>query len=1234
MHKHRRFKATNSAHARLRQLQAMFAVFLITLLALPVNAAVVLPDEPLVTGARIPPNVLFVLDNSGSMRDTYMPDDIDDVTVINIKNQTYVRNVIYYNPYKNYQPWVDSTGVEMTGGQSYNAAYSDLARVSPFATGTINLQDAVQTFYVPKDLANPATFTSVNGYYRYQILTSGVVERSEWDGTKAASIVATGYPLSGLAGSGATTTMFAQPTVTVPANAINLVVEATNAANAKLYIRQGAAPTTGTSTANSTGSGAVKTITRTNPAAGDWYIGLAPRVVGGFSGVTLTVTYQLNTDRCTGGGWVNCTAVTPTGRTTTDELRNFATWYSYHRTRFKVAKAGAGRAFAEIGSNYRVGYRNIWNNMAASGSSGGVNWSTHPISRAKPIPVTRNNGLFEDPNGPTGTNNNRTAWYQRLYSEDGSSNTPLRFALWTSGNYFESDHTANGPWGPESGTDQYACRQNFTILTTDGYRNDDSSNNPTYDYTGVGSAVGEQDNVAGPTVNGPSGSTFTYAPVTPYASAYSNTLADIAMRYWKNDLRPDLTNVVATSSSNPAFWQHMATFAISIGAAGTLDPASDLPALTNGSKVWPQPLNLDPTSIDDLWHASVNGRGSFTVATDPDSFTNALKSALADITERTGSASNVAANSTSLDAGTRVFQANYVSGLWTGQLSAFPIVSTVVGGKTVYSLSATPSWQAASGIPSSGRNVVSFDGTNGINFPSGATTAQLTALARSAAHPYPVTGEDNAAYIAGTRSLEQANGGNLRNRPHLLGDIVGSSPAYSSQTDTLYVGANDGMLHAFDAADGSELFAYIPAISNWSNLRDLSDPEYLHKYFVDGPVVVSTHMQTPGENILVGTLGKGGKGLFALDVTVPSSFGPSDVKWERAETLAPAGNMGYIQSRPIIARLNNGVTALIVGNGINSANERAVLLVYNLDTGALIRQIDTGIGTNNGLSAPTGWDGDGNGTVDYIYAGDIRGNVWKFNLSGSSSATWSVANSGSPIFAAQYPVGPTAQPITGGVTVAMHPTTFKPWVFVGTGRFLTAGDLVDTSVQSYYAFVDDGATVTRGDMTEREITLLGTKDGKLVRSFEASAPLPLGSRGWFIDLLTPPSGTAEGERVITDGQVVGDVLVFSSVIPTADACQPDGRGYLNALDAFTGTSTGPSYFDLDGDGVFDDEVLDDGSGNQVPVGSVDLGVGMPTLPGLLRGLAAVSGSGGGTGGVGTRESRNTGRVSWREVIRE
>lgn len=1104
------------ATVKFRPLALAFAV---SLAAAPVNASITLPTDPLTTSARVAPNILFILDDSGSMGWDYMPDTVPSFTNGTSGRSAYTLSSVYYNPYKDYQPWMNADGSLMTGGTSYASAFSD----ANLASGnTTNLRNSRRTFYVPvnEDMArNPQNYSSANlrniaNYYRFEIHTDGRVVRSRY-GT---------------------------------------------------------------------------------------------RVVG------------LSNRNCSTSstGWGSCEYLTPTGRTEAQELENFATWYSYHRTRMKAAKAGASQAFSELGTDVRVGFRTIW---GRNGSQTNQNWPTE----AKPIPVDYNSGLFDDPNGASGSNNNRTRWYQRLQAVTSSGGTPLHGALHRAGQYF-SNKTSSGPYGPESGSDQLSCRQNFSILTTDGFWNSQNY------------SPGEQDNTAGDLIEGVGGKSYRYQPRAPYASSDANTLADVAMQYWKTDLRDDLENNVPTTGANPAFWQHMVTFGISIGLKGTVDQTSVAQVVADGGPringapvAWPRPSNDSIANIDDLLHAALNGRGEFVAASDPDAFASGLKSALAAITERTGSFSNVAANSTSVDGGTRIYQASYVSGVWTGEVQAYPITSD---GK----VSVTAAWNASAGISAVGRKVFSGNdtGTAAVAFPSGISEQRLAQLARTGVINYPVSGAENAAYLAGAQQLEMRNGGTLRNRNHLLGDIVSSSPAYVSDTETLYVGGNDGMLHALDATNGRELFAYIPSGINWSDLAGLSRPDYSHRFFVDGPVVVSTRVQTANKNILVGALGKGGKGLYALDVTSPSSFSASDFKWEVGGSSAL---MGLVQARPLITKLNNGKTAVVVANGINSASGRAALLIYDIDTGALIKSIDTGVGSStvdspaaNGLTSVVGWDADGNGTVDAVYGGDMLGNIWKFDLGQGATSGWGV-HEDKPLFTATGPDG-TVQPVTGGLTLALHPRTYQPWLFFGTGRLLTAGDMTSADVQSLYGMVDDGSAKLRSgagaNLTQRSIVEATTLEGFPVRAFERRQPLPPGSKGWYIDLLKPPvPGTAEGERAVSDAQLYGDVLIISTVIPTADACQADGRGYINAIDAYTGTSTGPSLFDLNGNGSFDDETIGD---DDLPVGSVDLGVGMPTLAEILRGLAVVGGSSGNLGNVPIREARNVGRVSWREVL--
>lgn len=1141
-------------------LTAMAVGFMATMLAAPAAASISLPNEPLTTGARVPPNVLFILDDSGSMSFTEMYNPlVNSVSgVSGVRARSYATNTIYYNPAVTYRPWMTATGALMGGGTDYDEVYGDFNNASG---NTINLLDSsscrrfnqndnatsgemsggvqvcggTQTYYVPKNLVNvSASYLSDAGnYWRYQIHTDGRIVRSEW----------------------------------------------------------------------------------------------GARVGGSFP-----YNRGLDDRNCSTGGsnnWRNCTYATAapdaTGRSEAAERKNYAIWFSYHRTRMKAAKAGASEAFSDLGDDVRVGFRTIWRR---NGSETSGNWPT----QNNPIPVNYNNGLFADVTIGGVLYNNRSKWYSRLQNAIGYNGTPLHGALQGAGDYFSGD-AAGGAYGPEAAEEQLSCRQNFAILTTDGYWND---------YSNF-SSVGNVDNASGSQITSPSGVSYQYSPSAPYRDGHGGsrgTLADVAMRYWNRDLRTDLRNIVPTTAANPAFWQHMVTFGISIGLQGSTGfrGVADVPA---NYASWPDPTDdEDADRIDDLLHAAVNSRGTFLSASNPEEFREGLKGALATIVERTGSFSNVAANSSTLNTDTQLFQANYVSGVWTGDVLSFARNPAGTAFETV------PEWKASEKIPLVNRRVYTKEGA----FPGSATPDQLALLTRTASGDYPVSGEANAAYLAGTRDLELRNGGNLRNRNHLLGDIVNSSPAYVADTKTLYVGANDGMLHAINSEDGRELFAFIPDGISWSNLGSLSKPDYGHRHFVDGPMVVSSRSQTPGENILVGSLGRGGKGIFVLDVTNPASFTASNFKWQKYET--PGNNMGLVLGKPIIGRLNNGEMGLIVPNGINSATGRAVLLVYNLRTGTLLREIDTLAGSpvpnhpdSNGLMAPVGLDQDANGTLDVVYAGDMLGNVWKFDLSAVLPAGWGIAFSGDPLFRATGPGG-QRQPITGGLTVGIHPTNYRPWVFFGTGRFMTISDPSNQAVQGLYGIADFGEPVTNKatQLTQRRLIVATTSDGQRIRGFQANQPLPGGSRGWYVDLLEPPApGSAIGERIVTAPQMSGSALVVSSIIPLSDACESDGRGYMNALDAFTGTSTSSPFFDTDGDGEFDDEMVEavdeDGNTIMVPIGSVDPGLGMVTQPTLFgggggggNGEACASGSKGEAGCIDIDDLRNTGRVSWREVL--
>ncbi|MDD2800395.1 MAG: PilC/PilY family type IV pilus protein [Methylococcales bacterium] len=637
--------------------------------------------------------------------------------------------------------------------------------------------------------------------------------------------------------------------------------------------------------------------------------------------------------------------------------------------------------------------------------------------------------------------------------------------------------------------------------------------------------------------------------------------------------------------------------------------------------------NNDKPDLAYEWDADNNGvPDTYFLVQNPLKLKETLKRTLDNIIERSASAGNVTSNSTAINTSTKVFQSLFNSASWSGNLLAYPV--------TVTGISATPSWQAADHVPdSTARKIFT---------KSGGVAKEFLWSELSTSDQAALVSEDVVNYLRGDRTNELQNNGSLRNRTtNLLGDIVHSSPYYVKDTNTVYVGANDGMLHAFNANTGSELFAYIPS-QGLSRLKNLSKTDYgsstnPHDYFVDGDIVVSTLAQTPGHNYLVASLGQGGKGLVALDVASPASFDSSHVLWEYPSTSD--ANLGLMLGRPVIAKMNGGTMAVIIGNGYNSTNGKAVLYIFNLATGALLKTIDTLAGGDNGLATPGVFDSDGDGDIDWIYAGDLKGNVWKFDVRGSESdhSSWDVALSGLPLFVAQNSSN-QLQPITAQINVAVNnslndPNTGKRFIFFGTGSYFRTGDPNNAEVQSWYGLIDDDVQITnRTGLKLRTILAEGTVSSKKTRTFsEASANDMVGKKGWYFDL-AKVDGTPEGERIVTSSKVYAlaePTLIASSIIPVIDPCLPGGKGYVNAISPFTGARLGKGFFDLNKNGSFTDDKL-----NSINIGAIDFDVGMPGEPVLIGNLLIVCGSSGECKDVPINLGAGGSRISWREIIKK
>ncbi len=868
-----------------------------------------------------------------------------------------------------------------------------------------------------------------------------------------------------------------------------------------------------------------------------------------------------------------------------DELQNFANWFTYHRSRILASRAAAGRAFAGQDDDLRVAQGAV---HAESREIDGGAFQRTVIRGVRPL----------------GEGTNREDFYDFLYGRELHLNeeSPLRESLMEAGEYYERDDD-EGPWSDtpgQSGGDQLACRPSYSMLMTDGYWDGDEVD--------VGNVDGEEgEHIAHPD---PEQGGFRYEPEAPYADRWNNTLADVAMHFWKRDLRDDLDNRVPVTPDNEAFWQHMSTFAIGLGRGGTLDPDEDLPALTDGDLDWPDPTVAEErmsddnrgARVDDLWHATLNSRGRFFQADRTDDLADAASDALSELVERTeGSAASVAANSTRLDTGTRVYQAQFNSSNWGGHLVALDV-------RQDGSVDDDEVWDAAEEIPApEQRNIVTWDedAEDGTPFQwdpdgDGITEEQMEYLE---AGTDPATGEQRLEWLRGDPDNERREGGPLRNRPLLgggqainpMGDIVNSDPfivgqdnfgftllpdadeaeayekfrfsdEYQERPEVLYVGSNAGKLHAIDAEDGEELFAYVPD-AVFPHLHELTDPNYTHRFFVDGsPRAMDAYIDGDWATVLVGSTGAGGRSVFALDVTDPENFDADDVLWEFTHE-----DLGATIGQPTLARLESGDWVAIFANGYESDNHTAQLFVVDLESGEKLARLDTGEGSEdepNGLGEPLPVDTDGFQTTEYVYAGDLHGNMWKFDLTGNRDHHWEIAFNGDPLFTT--PEG-RDQPITARPEATPHEEERGRMVFFGTGQLFQEGDnrVGDgPPVQRLYGLHDDDTDpIPAGELQAQEIEREFTGDGGADFREMSDEDLDDSHRGWVLPLVYPEDGEGDGERVVEPTVMREDRVIFTTTITSPDPCDFGGSGWLMEVDPMTGQGLQQPVFDVTGDGI-------------------------------------------------------------------
>jgi len=650
----------------------------------------------------------------------------------------------------------------------------------------------------------------------------------------------------------------------------------------------------------------------------------------------------------------------------------------------------------------------------------------------------------------------------------------------------------------------------------------------------------------------------------------------------------------------------------------------------------------------ELWHAALNSRGRFVPAINDTALLDAFQGILEDILHQTSQPLvSIASSSSRLRSNGLIYVAGFNSSSWSGNLSAYTINASTQG------ISSIPSWSAHQLLDAStpdARQVLTHNGKEGAVFSwNNLNEAQQASLRGSDSD---TEGQRRLTYLRGDRAHENDKpGGTLRRRDSRLGDIANANiwqtrqpvrmgfehpghadfrAAQANRPPMLYVGANDGMLHGFSAEDGRELMAYVPA-GVYGHLRSYTRPDYSHRYFVDGQAFtgdadISGNGTTSNagrlddwRTYLVGALGGGGRGYFVLDVTTPrataaatSSFNPSGVLLDRSfpgSGPAPdeaSKDIGHLYAPPVvsaidggrseqIAKLNNGRWAVVMGNGVNSVNERPVLLIQYLDGPRELLSIVAHATTHqgNGLSAPRLLDVNGDGRMDVAYAGDLQGNLWKFNLTDTDATKWGVSDwsgggmpcksaSCTPLFTARDAASSAnLQPITTAPLWMAHPLGGVQILF-GTGRSLEEADRASAKVQTIYSVWDFSQyTVDKGrlsESTDARSTIPGrsalvqqsvtgavtsrTSGTELPTLFFNSSRQPVAyartnpssPRGWYMDL--PDAG----ERVLSNPQPFeGQKVIVTTTVPAQgsneETCafeQAQEGGAITVLNMITG----------------------------------------------------------------------------------
>lgn len=1221
-------------------------ILLLTLAAPTAQAAALnLSQQPLFLTNSVGPNLFVTLDNSTSMQMAVVPDASNtDVIRPTRRAKSAAFNSLYYNPAITY-PAPYAVSYSSTGGltrtrlaTSFTSAYVNGYRPS---LGSVNLATdyRVSWSYNPNLVTTDPNVARGNSYGNPGLQNNSpsmLAENPAQDFQSAGSYQGTSRSygrltlLDILLGGSFTETINGAQVSISDASLLGWLQgrEALGGCTASIA-----------NTASITYSGV--TCTRNVSYA----------VGGAFSSVTYTITAtvvssvpayyysydatlascrsaSLQNDDCYRRVFVTATS----GLNGTDERQNFANWYSFYRSRALAAQTATNLALAEASENIRVGWQALGTNQSC------VLAAIDPNCRGISPTTSYDNRLRSF------TGAHRAAFFTWLGDVYYNQSTPLLEAVARVGDLLKTTGS-NSPYAYDPGNSEkpvYGCRASYSLVVTDGIWN----------------APLASSNADGTAADLPDGQK--YSPQAPFQDATSSTLADLAFLYWRTDAQPGLDNKVPpynTVTSNevrgtntlspywnprndPATWQHLTGFYVGIGLSSALiNPdwdgdtfAGGYAGLAAGTTPWPvagADTSVNQNNVYDLWHAAINSRGEFFSAENASDLINSLGKVVTRITQSTSVGASQTVSPTRVGDTNALFtySPSFSSADWSGDVIKYQRTGTTQ----------TRIWSAAQQLDGRFAPGNTGFGTRKIYMAKGGAltdfawanlnTDQQLSLNKASGGATDTYGSRRVDYLRGDRSLESPGATpSFRPRSHILGDIVNSSPvvvdgpnspialmnatvgdnSYATFRNTnasrerrIYVGANDGMLHAFND-QGQEVYAFVPSavIGTLTRLTERSYNGGGHQSYVDNtPVVGDVYFNGAWRTVLIGTLRGGGRGIFALDITNPNA--PA-LLWEKSDADASYKDLGFTYAQPIITRLHTGGWGVVVSNGYSSAQDNAVLYVMNVADGSLIKALPASdnIATPNGLSSPFVADVDGDLIADYAYAGDLHGNLWRFDLIGTSlTATaaadnFRVAFGGRPLYTAQassLAPGTTnlVQPITASPLVVAHTSGTGHLVLFGTGKYLEASDaLANTSkAMTLYGIWDrqtDGAAASSTPVltianlqqqtlgTDQRISYTSSAGSSVSStantisttsvSYDATTATN-GKQGWYLNL------PLNGELVINKPQLFSGTLLMSSLIPSTDACTAGVTTYLYALDPYTGGNNS-GLFNLGTDTVY------------------------------------------------------------------